>query len=55
MLQQLDKNEFVTTIIQEMDDHESINYWSIMLRIYLPTGTNIILVLKEAFSWWKDT
>ena len=39
MLQEHDKNNFITAMMQEIKDHEDRNHWTLMLRSELPPGT----------------
>ena len=45
MLRQFDANEFVQAMMQDMDENESINHWTLMLRSDLPPGNNTILAI----------
>ena len=43
MLQQKDKNLFITAMSKEIDDHESRNHWTLMLRDDMPTDSKTIM------------
>ena len=45
MLQEDDKDEFITDIMREIKDREDRNHWNLMLRSDLPPGTKTILAI----------
>ena len=45
MLQEDDKNEFISAMMKEIKDHEDRNHWDVMLRDDLPKGAKTILAI----------
>ena len=45
MLQQEDRYEFITAMINEIKDHDDKNHWNVMLRSDLPPCAKIVLVI----------
>ena len=45
MLQEDDKNEFISAMMKEIKDHEDRNHWNVMLRDDLPKGAKTILAI----------